>query len=341
MTLDYERAYKIGQENGVSSAVVERIAAALRAQADAEAVAIVGSDFQLGWIGSGPIAPIVAAHNIKVGDKLYTSPSLPAAQGLSDAEKEALTEAIELVTCHGGRGWSDTKNALQRVLDRAATVAEPSVNAPMGIQAFERMQIEIQAQRQAVYDAAYQKAAQQQAEPSACPECEGSGIGTFAGDPCHVCKSSQQQAEPSKIGPRGRPKITDIAENGPFMRAHRAAEAEAAQQQAEPVGGERKPANMTPLETRLRILATDPVNGVLAAATMREAADALAAQSGQRAGVAEDVIDAAAKKLAEAFDYPWEYMPAQGKDDFRAKVRDIAAMLAARTQQQQQERSDG
>ena len=54
-----------------------------------------------------------------------------------------------------------------------------------------------------------------------------------------------------------------------------------------------------------------------------------AAQSGQRAGVAEDVIEAAAKKLAEDFDYPWEHMPAQGKDDFRAKVRSIAAMLAA------------
>jgi ribosomal protein L12E/L44/L45/RPP1/RPP2 len=60
-----------------------------------------------------------------------------------------------------------------------------------------------------------------------------------------------------------------------------------------------------------------------------------AAQSGQRAGVAEDAIEAAAKKLAEDFDYPWEHMPAQGKDDFRAKVRSIAAMLAAPTQQQE------
>lgn len=62
---------------------------------------------------------------------------------------------------------------------------------------------------------------------------------------------------------------------------------------------------------------------------------ALAAQSGQWAGVAEGVIEAAAKKLAEQFDYPWEHMPAQGKDDFRVKVRDIAAILSAPTQQQE------
>ena len=65
------------------------------------------------------------------------------------------------------------------------------------------------------------------------------------------------------------------------------------------------------------------------------AAIGFAAQSGQRAGVVEDAIEAAAKKLAEDFDYPWEHMPAQGKDDFRAKVRNIAAMLAAPTQQQE------
>ncbi|QMV33108.1 hypothetical protein KMC49_gp40 [Ralstonia phage Firinga] len=56
-----------------------------------------------------------------------------------------------------------------------------------------------------------------------------------------------------------------------------------------------------------------------------------AAQSGQRAGVAGDVIEAAAKKLAKDFDCPWEHMPAQWKDDFRTKVRSIAAMLAAPT----------
>jgi hypothetical protein len=58
--------------------------AALRAQADAQPVAVVGSDFQLVWIGSGPIAPIIAKHNIKVGDKLYTHPAPEAAQALSD-----------------------------------------------------------------------------------------------------------------------------------------------------------------------------------------------------------------------------------------------------------------
>lgn len=69
---------------------------------------------------------------------------------------------------------------------------------------------------------------------------------------------------------------------------------------------------------------------------LREIHDRLRAQSGQRAGVAEGAIEAAAKKLAEDFDYPWEHMPAKGKEDFRAKVRSIVAMLdAAPTQQQE------
>ena len=44
--------------------------------------------------------------------------------------------------------------------------------------------------------------------------------------------------------------------------------------------------------------------------------------------VAEEVIEAAAKNLAESLDYPLQEKPEQGKDDFRLKVRVIAAILS-------------
>ena len=237
--------------------------------------------------------------------------------------------------------------------------------------------------------------------------------------------SAATVAEPSEIGPRGRPKITDLAEDGAFMRAHRAAEKEAAQQQAEPLGIKPEPLgaefdkvlhdNLSslyiedgkqqaepgadeqamflaavinladlPEEAHEKPFPDDDMNTFWAVWKAARAAQsgqrgapeqilterkltceaiegAIAfgyqntnpppsddhwlapfwkigrkqselEQSGQRAGVAEDAIEAAAKKLAEDFDYPWEQMPAQGKDDFRAKVRSIAAMLTAATE---------
>ena len=107
---------------------------------------------------------------------------------------------------------------------------------------------------------------------------------------------------------------------------------EAAQQQAEPGADERAVSDAYDKVDRFLRNNLDDVDY----AEYSEALECVRiAQSGQRAGVAEDVIEAAAKKLAEDFDYPWEHMPAQGKDDFRAKVRSIAAMLAAPTQQQE------
>ncbi len=35
---------------------------------------MVGGDFTLHWIGSGPIAPIVERHGLKVGSLLYAAP---------------------------------------------------------------------------------------------------------------------------------------------------------------------------------------------------------------------------------------------------------------------------
>ncbi|MGL4692201.1 MAG: hypothetical protein ACRCWE_08765 [Stenotrophomonas maltophilia] len=44
-----------------------------------EAVAVVGPDFTLLWVGSGPISPIVERHGLKRGSLLYAA---PPAQGI-------------------------------------------------------------------------------------------------------------------------------------------------------------------------------------------------------------------------------------------------------------------
>jgi hypothetical protein len=41
-------------------------------------VALVVADYALHWVGSGSIEPLIKKHGIKVGDKLYTGPPLPA-----------------------------------------------------------------------------------------------------------------------------------------------------------------------------------------------------------------------------------------------------------------------
>ncbi|AXE31658.1 hypothetical protein DK842_18180 [Chromobacterium phragmitis] len=65
------------------------------------------------------------------------------------------------------------------------------------------------------------------------------------------------------------------------------------------------------------------------AARMLTAAPATGKESLQVQAVPESIIEGAARKLAADFDYPWEYMPEAGKEDFRGKVRKIAALLAS------------
>ncbi|WP_186211272.1 hypothetical protein [Burkholderia gladioli] len=50
-----------------------------------DAVAVVGTTYQLLWVGSGPIATIVEQHGIKVGDRLYHGPAAEAAPELVEA----------------------------------------------------------------------------------------------------------------------------------------------------------------------------------------------------------------------------------------------------------------
>ncbi|AAQ54939.1 hypothetical protein Bcep22_gp03 [Burkholderia phage Bcep22] len=49
-------------------------------------MAVIGTGWQLFFVGSGPIAPIVERHGLKIGDKLYTAPPAQVAtrQGLTD-----------------------------------------------------------------------------------------------------------------------------------------------------------------------------------------------------------------------------------------------------------------
>jgi len=37
-----------------------------------------------------------------------------------------------------------------------------------------------------------------------------------------------------------------------------------------------------------------------------------------------ELMNNLAKELSESFDYPWEFMPEKGREDFRIKVRNIA-----------------
>ena len=62
--------------------------------APAVAVAFVGGDFTLHWAGSGPIAPIVERHGIKVGSPLFATPQ-PAAGAVPEAVVGTVTRVGE------------------------------------------------------------------------------------------------------------------------------------------------------------------------------------------------------------------------------------------------------
>jgi len=52
----------------------DKLAAKVKQMEAQEPVAEICSDFTLCWVGSGPIAPIVEKHKLKVGHMLYASP---------------------------------------------------------------------------------------------------------------------------------------------------------------------------------------------------------------------------------------------------------------------------
>lgn len=53
---------------------------ALAQQGQGEAVAVIGADFTIHWVGTGPIAPVIRKHGLKVGDELYAVPPAQPAE---------------------------------------------------------------------------------------------------------------------------------------------------------------------------------------------------------------------------------------------------------------------
>ena len=60
---------------------------------------------------------------------------------------------------------------------------------------------------------------------------------------------------------------------------------------------------------------------------IEEAIDALEATPApapaQEVGLTDEAVNAAAKVLAERFDYPWEHMPEEGRKNMRAQARAV------------------
>lgn len=81
-------ALEHGQPHEAVEMIIERFLAALPAS-EQKPVAVVGDVYQLDWIGSGPIAPIIAEHGIKVGDKLFTHAPDSAAR-IAELESEVM-----------------------------------------------------------------------------------------------------------------------------------------------------------------------------------------------------------------------------------------------------------
>lgn len=345
----------------IADDIREWFSAALRAQADARPVwQIQGAPDS--WLD-------VDEETWKWSDEsrrriVYTHPEA-SAPGLSDevdrqnAGFDRCFEALGFPANHGfERSWSSLVLEIQRALTRAsaATVAEPSKIEPMRYDALEKAASEARAHIESECEKiGVGKAAQQQAEPESVIKRQAQKIGELIAD-----RDSWIEAHARLYrlyhdqSPRAGEEIHVNVEGGDVytlplqlsgMDKPRFVVHVPCSPQAEPGADERSDSLEFRLRDAIKGMANciaDPMwpsHAEVSKANLKRwhklLHDLRAAQSGQRAGVAEDVIEAAAKKLAEDFDYPWEHMPAQGKDDFRAKVRSIAAMLAAPTQQQE------
>jgi hypothetical protein len=83
-----------------------RLTASIEAPASDPVAQICGT-WELRWIGSGPIAPIIHKHGLKIGDYLYAGAAPPAQPAFNQAEFDTLVEkgtkawaGVELVDGH-------------------------------------------------------------------------------------------------------------------------------------------------------------------------------------------------------------------------------------------------
>lgn len=97
-----------------------------------EPVAVVGTDFDLYWAGSGPIAPIVKRHGLKVGSQLYAKPQASA----ENVRNAALEEAYEAVAClyaaHYQHGDLSALAALKEAGDDIRALKQPQADKDGG-----------------------------------------------------------------------------------------------------------------------------------------------------------------------------------------------------------------
>ncbi|WP_343743349.1 Lar family restriction alleviation protein [Herbaspirillum huttiense] len=92
-------------------------------QLEDEPVAVVGSVFTLYWIGSGPIAPIIEKHGIKVGSLLYARPQKQETDKLRGLLEEC-SATLKM--------WADVAPAVSLIKDIDAALAEVDKPAEKG-----------------------------------------------------------------------------------------------------------------------------------------------------------------------------------------------------------------
>lgn len=123
----HRNGYQAGYADAVKAVEVGKPAAAQ------EAVAVIGSCFSLHWIGTGPVAAIIEAHGLKVGDNLYAAPVAAApvdgwdAQAYSQMARELETWKQRALTAEGD--FNRLHNAMNAE-DGPTHMGEPVLSTP-------------------------------------------------------------------------------------------------------------------------------------------------------------------------------------------------------------------
>lgn len=96
--------------------VAERgaLAAELKAAREQEPVVVIGSVYQLLWAESGPLAPIIEKHGLKVGSKLYAHP-VPTGK-LTDIVND-LSQQIRKINGNNSMGAGDLAEGIAEWAD--------------------------------------------------------------------------------------------------------------------------------------------------------------------------------------------------------------------------------
>jgi len=88
-------------------------------QIDTSAVAIVCDGWDIRYIGSGPISPLIKAHGVEIGTKLVTQDRLLAALERASACESALRRLADESDNEITPGW---EGRMRSAIDHANTV---------------------------------------------------------------------------------------------------------------------------------------------------------------------------------------------------------------------------